>query len=62
MPKKGNSEKMALTKIFNKHLLKASGTNNILQKALRLDPKEAGDEIYTPNNLVEDRRIIKLQA
>lgn len=33
-----------------------------LQKALRFDPKEARDEIHTPNNLVEDRRIIKLQA
>lgn len=56
MPKKGNSEKMTLTKIFNNHLLKACGTNSILQKALILDPKKAGDEIYTPEHLLGDRR------
>lgn len=52
----GNSEKMTLTKIFNKHLLEACGTNNILQEALILDPKKAEDEIYTPEYLLRDRR------
>lgn len=56
LPKKGNGEKMTLTKIFNKHLLKSCGTNNILQKALILDPKKA-DEISSPEHLLGDRRI-----
>lgn len=47
---------MTLTKIFNNHLLKACGTNNILQKALTLDPKKAEDEIYTPELLLGNRR------
>lgn len=60
LPKKGNGEKMTSTKIFNKHLLKSCGTNNILQKALKLDPKKA-DEISTPEHLLGVRRI-KLQV
>jgi hypothetical protein len=62
LPKKGNSEKMTLTRIFNKHLLKACGTNNILQKVFILYPEDADDEIHTLDNLVQDQRIIKLQA
>jgi hypothetical protein len=53
---------MTLTRIFNKHLLKACGTNNILQKVFILYPEEADDEIHTLDNLVQDQRIIKLQA
>lgn len=53
---------MTLTKIFNNHLLKACGTNNILQKALTLDPKKAEDEIYTPELLLGKKKKKKLQA
>lgn len=46
---------MILTKIFSKHLLKACGINNILQKALTLDPQKAVDEISTPEDLLGDK-------
>lgn len=48
---------MTLTKIFNKYLLKACGTHNIL-----VDPKEAGDEIHTPEDLWGDQKNNKITS